>query len=214
MHTNGQTTAPRETNLDRSKAIERHPWSASRGTCIAARGHDRSPSTPSTRAPTYSTPRPAVVIQRRRDTSMRPTQQEFTNPREWLTQLADERDGYRRLVRESGGAGRAAYRLARARCSATHGQEPCLEDLQAAAELLATKLGSGGALPIKSLLPNPRSTPPGAKSLAPMTGSAAPPTRSAASTTNSAPPAPPSAERRSANKSRARQSAPILRVNS
>ena len=72
-------------------------------------------------------------------TIMRPTQQEFANPREWLTRLAEESDGYRRLVRESGGTGRAAYRLARARCSATLvGSEPCLDDLQAAAELLAT----------------------------------------------------------------------------
>ena len=50
---------------------------------------------------------------------MRPTQEEFANPREWLTRLAAESGGYRRLVRESGGTGRAAYRLARARCSAT-----------------------------------------------------------------------------------------------
>jgi hypothetical protein len=91
---------------------------------------------------------------------MRPTQQEFADPREWLTRLAEERDGYRRLVRESGGTGRAAYRLARARCSVTLGTEPRLDDLQAAAELLATRLGSGGALPIKSLLPSARSTPP------------------------------------------------------
>ena len=91
---------------------------------------------------------------------MRPTHQEFANPREWLTQLAEDSDGYRRLVRESGGTGRAAYRLARARCSATLGSEPCLDDLQAAAELLASRLGSGGALPIKSLLPSAKSTPP------------------------------------------------------
>jgi hypothetical protein len=93
---------------------------------------------------------------------MRPTQQEFANPREWLTRLAEEKDGYRRLVRESGGTGRAAYRLARARCSSTLGGEPCLEDLQAAAQLLATRLGSGGALPIKSLLPSAKSAPPAA----------------------------------------------------
>ena len=104
---------------------------------------------------------------------MRPTQQEFSNPREWLTRLAEESDGYRRLVRESGGTGRAAYRIARARCSATLGTEPRLEDLQAAAELLATRLGSGGALPIKSLLP---------------------------AATSSAPPPPPSLERRASAK--------------
>jgi hypothetical protein len=91
---------------------------------------------------------------------MRPTQLEFANPREWLTRLAQESDGYRRLVRECGGTGRAAYRIARARCSATLGGEPCLDDLQAAAELLATRLGSGGALPITSLLASAKSTPP------------------------------------------------------
>jgi len=90
---------------------------------------------------------------------MRPTQQEFAHPREWLTRLATETDGYRRLLTESGGLGRAAYRLARARC-APGGGEPCLEDLQAAAALLAQKLGGEGALPIKSLLPRPRSAPP------------------------------------------------------
>jgi hypothetical protein len=90
---------------------------------------------------------------------MRPTQQEIADPRAWLTRLAEERDGYRRLVRESGGTGRAAYRLARARCSVTLGTEPRLDDLQAAAELLATRLGSGGTLPIKSLLPGANSTP-------------------------------------------------------
>ncbi|MEI9942120.1 MAG: hypothetical protein WDO69_33310 [Pseudomonadota bacterium] len=95
---------------------------------------------------------------------MRPTQQEFASPREWLARLAEENDGYRRLVRESGGTGRAAYRLARAHCSVVHGTTPCLEDLQAAAELLATRLGSGGALPIKSLLPSAKSTPPAAPS--------------------------------------------------
>jgi hypothetical protein len=91
---------------------------------------------------------------------MRPTQQEIADPREWLTRLAEERDGYRRLVRESGGTGRAAYRLARARCSVTLGTEPRLDDLQAAAELLATRLGSGGTLPIKSLLPSAKSPTP------------------------------------------------------
>jgi len=94
---------------------------------------------------------------------MRPTREEFAHPLEWLTQLDQERDGYRRLVRESGGAGRAAYRLARARCAVT-GDEPCLEDLQAAAALLAIQIGSGGALPIQSLLPNAKSAPPPAPS--------------------------------------------------
>jgi hypothetical protein len=91
---------------------------------------------------------------------MRPTQQEIADPREWLIRLAEDRDGYRRLVRESGGIGRAAYRIARARCSVTLGTEPRLDDLQAAAELLATRLGSGGTLPIKSLLPSAKLTTP------------------------------------------------------
>lgn len=147
---------------------------------------------------------------------MRPTQQEFASPREWLAELAEESDGYRRLVRESGGAGRAAYRLARARCSAAHGNEPCLEDLQAAAQLLAIKLGSGGALPIKSLLPSTKSAPPTApvaKSAAPGAQSVAPAAKAVTPASNSAPPAPSSAERRAASKSRARQSTPVLRVN-
>ena len=80
---------------------------------------------------------------------MRPTRQEFAHPREWLARLATEPGGYRRLVSESGGTGRAAYRIARATCAA----EPCLEDLQAAAAILAAELGSEAPLPIRSLLP-------------------------------------------------------------
>ena len=95
---------------------------------------------------------------------MRPTQQEFANPREWLLRLAAESDGYRRLVGESGGTGRAAYRLARAQCSASQTAEPCLEDLQAAAALLADRLGGASFLPIQSLLPSARSQPPPAPS--------------------------------------------------
>ena len=123
--------------------------------------------------------------------TMRPTQVEFANPREWLIQLAQETDGYRRLVRESGGTGRAAYRIARARCSAATGNEPCLEDLKAAAALLATCLGSGGALPIKSLLPGAKTLPPPVSSLVPAAKS-------------SLPPPAPSAARRVAAKSRPR----------
>jgi hypothetical protein len=37
-------------------------------------------------------------------------------PIEWLRALVEERDGYRRLLRESGGLPEAAHRLARARC--------------------------------------------------------------------------------------------------
>ncbi len=97
---------------------------------------------------------------------MRPTQQEFASPRDWLLKLAAEEQGYSRLVADSGGMGRAAYRLARAQ-SSTQGTEPCLEDLQAAAALLASRLGGSGALPIQSLLPSARSVPPPASSLPP-----------------------------------------------
>jgi hypothetical protein len=147
---------------------------------------------------------------------MHPIQEEFANPGRWLTRLAEETDGYRRLVRESGGNARAAYRLARARCSATPGREPCLEDLQAAAQLLATKLGSSGALPIQSLLPSAKSAPPEAKSAPPAAKSAPPNVKAALKPksspphVSSAPPAPSSPERRAANKIRARQSAPTL----
>jgi hypothetical protein len=140
---------------------------------------------------------------------MHPIQEEFANPGHWLTRLAEESDGYRRLVRESGGTARAAYRVARARCSATPGREPCLEDLQAAAQLLATKLGSSSALPIQSLLPGAKSAPPEAKSAPPNVKAALKP-KSAPPHVSSAPPAPSSPERRAASKVRARQSAPTF----
>lgn len=37
-------------------------------------------------------------------------------PIEWLNELIQERDGYRRLLAEAGSLTEAAYRLARARC--------------------------------------------------------------------------------------------------
>jgi len=141
---------------------------------------------------------------------MHPIQQEFANPGDWLTRLAEESDGYRRLVRESGGIARAAYRMARARCSATPSGEPYLDDLQAAALLLASKLGSNGALPIKSLLPNAKSAPPDANSARPGAKSAPPHTQAAPPVVSSAPPAPPSPERRAASTARVRQSTPTL----
>ena len=80
--------------------------------------------------------------------------EELKNPAAWLGRLAEERAGYARLISESGGAARAAYRLARARCrvESVSGAEPTLEDLQAAARLLAARVGRGGALPITSVL--------------------------------------------------------------
>lgn len=106
---------------------------------------------------------------------MRPLPLEFADPREWLIRLGSETDGFRRLVTESGGSARAAYRMARARCSASHGAEPSLEDLQAAAASLAKRIGSSSQLPITSLLPPPRSTPPAASVASLATVSAPPP---------------------------------------
>jgi hypothetical protein len=82
---------------------------------------------------------------------MAKAREELTNPEEWLRRLASERDAYVRLIDESGGSACAAYRVARARVSPS-GAPPTLEDLQAAARLLATRVGRGGALPITSLL--------------------------------------------------------------
>jgi hypothetical protein len=80
--------------------------------------------------------------------------EELTSPAEWLRRFADEQGGYARLVNDSGGAARAAYRLARARCrvESTTNSEPTVEDLQAAHRLLAPRVGRGGALPITSVL--------------------------------------------------------------
>jgi hypothetical protein len=83
---------------------------------------------------------------------MRKTRLEIANPAEWLRELSQD-DGYGRLVSESGGAARAAYRLAQAHCRVETGEAPRLEDLQAAAALLAARLGGRDALPIVSLLP-------------------------------------------------------------
>jgi hypothetical protein len=84
---------------------------------------------------------------------MRKTQLEIAEPSLWLRQLSEDSAGYSRLVSESKGMARAAYRLARARCSVETGESPSLNDLQAAAELLAARVGGQSALPIKSLLP-------------------------------------------------------------
>jgi hypothetical protein len=80
--------------------------------------------------------------------------EEIRSPEIWLRQLAEEPSGYARLIQESGGMARAAYRLARARCNVagTPGVPPTLEDLQAAARVLAARVGRGGALPITSVL--------------------------------------------------------------
>lgn len=86
---------------------------------------------------------------------MRKTPLEIANPEEWLASLTAEAEGFRGLVRESGGVVRAAYRLARARCSVLFGAAPQLEDLEAATALLNARLGGHIVLPITSLLPPP-----------------------------------------------------------
>jgi hypothetical protein len=102
------------------------------------------------------TPRPFVIrasspVFTRIDMSK--AKQELTDPEEWLLYLAREDGGYARLVEESGGMARAAYRLATARCVVeSAGAPPTLEDLQAAARLLSARIGRGGALPITSVL--------------------------------------------------------------
>ena len=86
---------------------------------------------------------------------MRKTQLEIADPRAWLASLAVESEGYRRLVGESRGMARAAYRLARARCLVDFDDAPRLEDLQAATAFLCARLGGHTVLPITSLLPPP-----------------------------------------------------------
>jgi hypothetical protein len=85
---------------------------------------------------------------------MAQAREELQNPQAWLSRLSQESDGYTRLIGESGGTARAAYRLARARCKVASppSASPTLEDLQAAARLLAARVGHGGALPIRSVL--------------------------------------------------------------
>jgi hypothetical protein len=85
---------------------------------------------------------------------MAKAREELSSPQTWLRRLAEEQGGSARLIGESGGSAHAAYRVARARCRAESaaGSEPTLEDLQAAARLLAARVGSGGALPITSVL--------------------------------------------------------------
>lgn len=84
---------------------------------------------------------------------MAKAKQELVQPEEWLIRLATEEDGYARLVKESGGIARAAYRLATARNKVeAAGDPPTLEELQAAARLISSRIGREGALPITSLL--------------------------------------------------------------
>jgi hypothetical protein len=90
-------------------------------------------------------------------TAMRKMPSEIAHPEEWLASLSADAEGFSRLVRESGGVARAAYRLARARCTLLYDAPPRLEDLQAATALLNARLGGHIVLPISSLLPPPPS---------------------------------------------------------
>ncbi len=86
---------------------------------------------------------------------MRKTQLEIADPQAWLASLSVESEGYSRLVADSRGMARAAYRLARARCLVDFDDVPRLEDLQAASAFLCARLGGHTVLPITSLLPAP-----------------------------------------------------------
>ncbi|HEY3664516.1 MAG TPA: hypothetical protein VGL19_00905, partial [Polyangiaceae bacterium] len=72
---------------------------------------------------------------------MRKTPIEIADPAQWLRQLAEDSAGYHRLVSESKGLARAAYRLARARCTIETGDAPSLRDLKAAVAELGARLG-------------------------------------------------------------------------
>lgn len=90
---------------------------------------------------------------------MRKTELEISDPSLWLRQVCEDPGGFARLVHESHGMVRAAYRLARAHCTVERSEAPSLEDLQVTTALLAAGLGTRAALPIQSLLPGAR-TPP------------------------------------------------------
>ena len=74
-------------------------------------------------------------------------------PIEWLNELIQERDGYRRLLSESGSLPEAAYRLARARCLSrevsTH--VPTRMEVRAAAREIASRV-PGTVVPESTLL--------------------------------------------------------------
>jgi hypothetical protein len=63
-------------------------------------------------------------------------------PIEWLNELIEERDGYRRLLNESGSLSAAAHRLARAKCLScelsTH--VPTRIEVRAAAREIARRI--------------------------------------------------------------------------
>ncbi|MCC6878038.1 MAG: hypothetical protein IT378_27245 [Sandaracinaceae bacterium] len=76
-------------------------------------------------------------------------------PIEWLNELIQERDGYRRLLTECGSLPAAAYRLARAKCL-SHEQSthvPTRLEVRAAARTIAKNV-SGVRVPELSTLAN------------------------------------------------------------
>ncbi len=64
-------------------------------------------------------------------------------PIEWLRGLDETRDGYTRLLSESGSLARAAWKLAQARCQVqrTSTQVPTRMELRAAARKISRKAG-------------------------------------------------------------------------
>lgn len=81
-------------------------------------------------------------------------QLERERPTEWLRWLAEEPDAFHMLLAQNGGLACAAYRLASARCRAQGGlgATPTLRELQAAALVIAGRVGLEETLPITSLL--------------------------------------------------------------
>jgi hypothetical protein len=84
---------------------------------------------------------------------MSPSRLERDRPSEWLRWLAEEPNSYQVLIAYAGGLARASYRLASV-CCRLHGdgETPTLRELQAAAALIAERLGTVDTLPITSLL--------------------------------------------------------------
>jgi len=110
---------------------------------------------------------------------MSPSRLERESPREWLNWLAEAPDAHQILVAYAGGMARAAYRLACVRLRLQNaGDTPTLPELQAAAVLIAERLGKAEALPITSLLQRD-SEPPAMPSLRPVLKASRPPLRRA-----------------------------------
>ena len=83
---------------------------------------------------------------------MSPQRIELERPAEWLRWLAESPDGYRQLAVQAGGLARATFRLASARCRAHGDAVPTLRELEAAAVLLAARLGMTEGFPVSALL--------------------------------------------------------------